>query len=60
VDAGAKLLKQLLTRYGGDLSKTLGAYNAGAARVDAVDGIPQIPETQDYVKQILSMMPVKP
>ena len=59
VDGGAKFLKQLLNRYGGDLSKALGAYNAGPARVDAANGIPQIPETQDYVKQILSMLPVK-
>ena len=60
VDGGAKLLKQLLVRYGGDLSKTLGAYNAGPARVDAVDGVPKIPETQDYIQQILSMLPGKP
>jgi soluble lytic murein transglycosylase-like protein len=59
VDGGAKLLKQLLTRYGGDLSKALGAYNAGPAKVDAADGIPQIPETQDYIQQILSMLPAK-
>ena len=60
VDGGAKLLKQLLNRYNGDLGKALGAYNAGASRVDAVDGIPQIPETQDYVKQILSFLPILP
>jgi len=59
VDGGAKLLKQLLNRYGGDLSKALGAYNAGPATVDAANGIPQIPETLDYVKQILSFLPVK-
>jgi soluble lytic murein transglycosylase-like protein len=59
VNAGAKFLKQLLTRYGGDLGKTLGAYNAGPERVDAVDGIPQIPETQEYIKQILSTLPIK-
>jgi soluble lytic murein transglycosylase-like protein len=48
-----------LNRYGGDLSKALGAYNAGPATVDAANGIPQIPETLDYVKQILSFLPVK-
>ena len=58
VDGGAKLLKQLLNRYDGDLGKALGAYNAGPARVDAVNAIPQIPETQDYVKQILSLMSI--
>jgi soluble lytic murein transglycosylase-like protein len=56
VDAGAKLLKELLVRYGGDLSLTLGAYNAGPSEVDAAAGIPDIPETQDYVKRILSSL----
>jgi len=59
VDAGAAFLKQLLVRYGGDLTLALGAYNAGPAKVDAVAGVPNIPETQDYVKQVLSTLPVK-
>jgi len=59
VDAGAKLLKELLTRYGGDLPLALGAYNAGAARVDAAGAVPGIPETQDYVKRILSGLPAQ-
>jgi soluble lytic murein transglycosylase-like protein len=52
VDAGARLLKQLIGRYGGDLSLALSAYNAGAARVDASGGIPAIKETQNYVNGI--------
>jgi soluble lytic murein transglycosylase-like protein len=59
VEAGATFLKQLLVRYGGDLPMALGAYNAGPARVDAAAGVPKIPETQDYVKQIMSNLPVK-
>jgi soluble lytic murein transglycosylase-like protein len=54
VDAGAKFLKSLLVRYGGDLALALGAYNAGPAKVDAAAGVPAIPETLDYVKDILS------
>lgn len=54
--AGARLLKTLLTRYGGDLSLALSAYNAGPARVDAADGIPAIPETQNYVTSILNRL----
>jgi soluble lytic murein transglycosylase-like protein len=59
VEAGAAFLKQLLVRYGGDMTLALGAYNAGPARVDAAAGVPNIPETQDYVKQILSTLPLK-
>jgi soluble lytic murein transglycosylase-like protein len=54
LDAGAKLLKQLLNRYNGDLSLALSAYNSGAGTVDKAGGIPQIPETQSYVSNILS------
>jgi soluble lytic murein transglycosylase-like protein len=54
VDAGARYLKSLLNRYGGDLRLALGAYNAGPARVEAASGVPQIPETLDYIKDILS------
>ena len=53
VAAGSKLLKQLITRYGGDLSLALSAYNAGPGRVDAAKGVPMIPETMDYVSTIL-------
>ena len=54
LEGGAKLLKQLLDRYDGDVSKALGAYNAGAGRVDQAGGVPDIPETKNYVFSILS------
>jgi soluble lytic murein transglycosylase-like protein len=57
LDGGARFLKQLLTRYGGDLPKTLGAYNAGPAKVDAAGAVPNIPETIEYVRQILAALP---
>lgn len=56
LDAGTKLLKQLLDRYHGDLSLALSAYNAGAGTVDRAGGIPQIPETQNYVTDILGRL----
>jgi soluble lytic murein transglycosylase-like protein len=54
LEAGTKLLKQLLDRYDGDLTKALSAYNAGATRVDQADGVPNIPETKNYVLSILT------
>ena len=53
VEAGAKLLKLLLGRYENDLSLALSAYNAGSGRVDQEGGIPPIPETLNYVADIL-------
>jgi soluble lytic murein transglycosylase-like protein len=50
---GAKYFKEMLTRYNGDQARALAAYNAGPAQIDAVGGIPDIPETQDYVRRIL-------
>ena len=56
VAAGAQFLKQLLDKYKGDLSLTLAAYNAGPAVVDQANGIPDIPETRDYVDSILKKL----
>jgi soluble lytic murein transglycosylase-like protein len=59
LDAGARFLKQLLSRYSGDLPKALGAYNAGPAKVDAAGTVPAIPETMEYVRQILEALPIR-
>ena len=58
LNAGAWFMKQLLNIYD-DLPLALGAYNAGPARVNAIGGIPPIPETQEYVKKIMSTLPPK-
>jgi soluble lytic murein transglycosylase-like protein len=57
VEAGTKLLKQLLTKYNNDVSLALAAYNAGEGRVDKDGAVPQIPETQNYVTDIQSKLP---
>ncbi len=59
VEAGTKLLKQLLTKYNNDVSLALAAYNAGEGRVDKDGGVPQIAETQNYVTDIQSKLPKK-
>ena len=58
VNAGARLLKQLLQSYGGDLPLALGAFNAGPARVNQAGGVPDYPETIDYVQKVLSFLPL--
>ena len=55
--AGARYLKELLGRFQGDLKLALAAYNAGPERVDGqTPAIPDIPETQSYVAQILKSL----
>lgn len=56
LEAGSKLLRDLLDRYHGDLSLALSAYNAGAQTVDKAGGIPEIPETKNYVLGILNRL----
>jgi soluble lytic murein transglycosylase-like protein len=56
IRGGAALLKQLLTRYGGDVRLALSAYNAGTQRVEEYGGVPGIFETQNYVSSILGSL----
>jgi soluble lytic murein transglycosylase-like protein len=58
LSSGARLLKQLLARFGGDTALALGAYNAGPGRVEESGGVPAIPETIRYVQQIMSRLPI--
>jgi len=53
IAAGARYLKQLLDKFKGDTRLALAAYNAGPSAVDTANGIPDIPETRDYVAAIL-------
>jgi hypothetical protein len=51
--AGAKYLSQQLDKYQ-DIPTALAAYNAGPGAVDKAGGIPNFPETQGYVKNIMA------
>jgi hypothetical protein len=53
IDAGARLLRDLLAKYGGDVAKALAAYNAGEAAVDRFQGVPPYSETQQYVNKVV-------
>lgn len=58
VDAGAKFLKTMLDRFGGNVAMALAAYNAGPSTVDKAGGIPPIAETLQYVSNILGELPI--
>jgi soluble lytic murein transglycosylase-like protein len=53
LDGGAKYLRQMIDRYGGDLSLALAAYNAGPGTVDRSGGVPRIDETRNYIDRVL-------
>lgn len=53
LDAGARHLGSLVSRYRGDVPKALAAYNAGADAVARHGGIPPYRETREYVEKVL-------
>ncbi len=53
IDAGTRLLRDLLVKYDGDVVKALAAYNAGEAAVDKYQGMPPYNETRWYVKKVI-------
>lgn len=56
LDAGTRLLRDLVNRFPGQLELALAAYNAGEGAVQrAGNRIPNFPETQNYVRKVMQL-----
>jgi soluble lytic murein transglycosylase-like protein len=53
IEAGTRLLRDLLIKYNNDAIKALAAYNAGEGAVDRYQGLPPYSETQNYVDKVI-------
>lgn len=51
---GAKYLSQLWNKYGGDVKKTVAAYNSGPGAVDRCGGVPS--KSAKYVSKVIGYM----
>ena len=54
ITAGAKYLRYLTDRFGGDTQKAIAAYNAGEGNVRKFGGVPPFKETRNYVQRVAS------
>ncbi len=55
IDAGTRLLKQLLKKYGNSIRHAAAAYNAGEQAVEKYRGIPPYEETKNYVARVVQL-----
>jgi len=55
IDAGARHLRALLRRYGGDRTLAAAAYNAGIGAVTRYKGVPPYRETQAYIAKVRAL-----
>lgn len=54
VFGGARFLRILVNRFGGDVALAVAAYNAGPGAVERWRGVPPYPETAEYVMSVLA------
>lgn len=50
---GARFLRVLANKFGGDLILTIAAYNAGHGAVERYQGVPPYAETRRYIERVL-------
>lgn len=55
IRGGVRYLRWLTNEFDGDMVKVVAAYNAGPNAVKQAGGVPQIPETQDYVRKVIGL-----
>jgi len=53
IEAGARLLRELLEKYGGRVAEALAAYNAGEGAVLRHRGVPPYRETRAYIRRVV-------
>lgn len=56
IAAGTRHLSNLMREFNNNVPTALAAYNAGSGAVRRAGGIPNYPETQDYVRRITEMV----
>jgi soluble lytic murein transglycosylase-like protein len=53
IEGGARYLSQMMSKFGGNTTDALAAYNAGPGAVQKYGGVPPYAETQSYVSKVL-------